>query len=388
MKILHVITGLNNGGAEAVLFRLITSTLHEVSHTVVSMLDEGVYGPRLTELGVRVDTLKLSRNPLSLLMVGPLSRIIKEQRPDLVQTWMYHADLLGGLAARVAGCRNVVWGIRHSSLHGDKRSTRAVAGICAFLARRIPAAIACCSENAARLHQEMGYPSGLFHIIPNGYDLSRFAPNQTARDALRLKWGVRPNELLFGLVGRWNQQKDHANLLHALFLLAEKGVCFRCVLVGPGMNAANDELSALIRQYQLTDRIIQLGPRSDISGVMNALDLHILSSKGEAFPNVVAEAMACGTPCVATDVGDAALIVGNDAWVVPPGNPEMLAQAIACVLDSLEREGAKILGAQCRERIVENFNLKRMAVSYRSLWGKVISGSSQSELVLFPKGKA
>lgn len=370
LHVLHVITGLGNGGAEAALYRLCRHGSQGIRHSVVSIRDAGKYGPLLQDAGVTVYTLHAKRRITLLSWFFRLRGLIRKTKPDIVQTWMYHADLAGGLAARFATGCPVVWGIRHSNLEPgvNKPTTRAIARLCARLSHRIPAAIACCSVEAARVHRAVGYCEDKFRIIPNGYDLCAFRPRPDARVRLRREWEIGGQEKLFGMVGRWHPQKDHANLMHALALLAETGLTFRCVLVGPMMTADNDALRALRADGRLKDRIILAGPRNDMPAVMNALDIHILSSLGEAFPNVVAEAMACGTPCVTTDVGDAAQIVGNPGWIAPPREPRRLADAILNVLDALQRKGRETVGRECRRRIRENYSVDRMVAEYETLW--------------------
>jgi glycosyltransferase involved in cell wall biosynthesis len=374
MKVLHFIANLGQGGAEAVLTRLIMASPPTIEHVVVSLMGDAYYGPRLRAAGIRVHTIESPRGRVTLGGLMRLRRIVVAASPDVVQTWMYHADLVGGLVARSASVRAVVWGIRHSNLAADKTSfsARAVARLCAVLSRWVPAAIACCSVHATAVHQAIGYQANKFTVIPNGYDLARFTPDDAARARLRAEWGVVGNEIMLGMVARWDPQKDHENLLKALANLMAAGVNFRCILVGTGMHESNTALAGLLHSLVLQDRVILAGPRDDIPAVMNALDLHVLSSAGEAFPNALAEAMACGTPCVTTDVGDAALIVGETGWVVPPQNSERLAQGIFEGLAVLSSRGRAVIGNECRQRIKENFSVDRMVDAYVTLWQRVI----------------
>jgi glycosyltransferase involved in cell wall biosynthesis len=372
MKVLHAITGLGQGGAEAVLYRLACAS-PTIQHEVVSLTGEGHYGPRLRASGIPVHALDHSRGRIGLGGLLALRRRIDEARPDVVQTWMYHANLVGGLVARCAPRRPVVWGIRHSDLTRRtlSASAHAAARICAPLSRRVPQAIVCCSAEAARAHQAIGYRAAKFAIIPNGYDLTRFAPNDEARARVRAELGVASDEVLLGMVARWHPVKDHETLLRALAQLRGLAERIRCVLVGGGMLHANRALEARIVELGLGDRVILAGPRDDVPAVMNALDVHVLSSAGEAFPNVVAEAMACGTPNVVTAAGDTAHIVGDVGWVVPPRDPGALAQAIATALRALACRDRVQLRRRCRARIEENFSLDRMVAAYVDLWGRV-----------------
>jgi len=373
--ILHIITGLNNGGAEAVLYRLTTAD-KENTHQVISLMDIGLYGERLTSAGIPLHTLNMPRGRLTLQGLIKLFRILRAVKPDVVQTWMYHADLVGGLIARMVGIKQVVWGIRHSNLDPEltSRSTRIVAKACAVLSNIVPAAIVSCSEQGAVLHQELGYIPEKFSVIPNGYNLEHFSPNLMGRKQLRQVWGISDEDILLGMVARWHPQKDHANLLTALARVAASGVSFRCVLVGSEMSDNNKVLVRLIDTHGLRDRVVLAGSRDDIPAVMNALDLHVLSSAGgEAFPNVIAEAMACGTPCIVTDVGDAALIVGDTGWVLEPKNPKLLCLAIKQALSELNRFKWDARKERVRTRIVDEFSLDQMVQNYKSIWDALVN---------------
>jgi len=372
MNIFHIITGLNDGGAEAVLFRLCTHD-QDNQHTVISLMDEGKYGPLLRERGIIVHCLGM---PQGRVTPGGLLRLwglLRRLRPEVVQTWMYHADLVGGLVARLAGVRHVCWGIRHTTLEpgSSKQSTIMVAKLCAKLSHWVPRRIVCCAQKAAEVHQAVGYAAEKCVVIPNGYDLTQFAPDQASGRRVREEWGIAPSTPLLGMVGRFDPHKDHGNLIQALGLLKQQGLEFRCALVGNGLVSANDELGGWLRRHDVLDRVLLVGRRNDIPAVMNALDLHVLSSAGEAFPNVLAEAMACGTPCVTTDVGDAAVIVGDTGWVVPPRNPQALAQAMVQAFTARQESTSWQARRQAaRERVADKFSIERMVRAYRQVWQK------------------
>ncbi len=369
MVVVHVITGLDDGGAEAVLYRLISATSFN-EHRVISLMGEGKYGPLLRDQGVPVLTLGMPRGRLTWRGMKRLLRVLRDERPDVVQTWMYHANLLGGLLARFVGIASVVWGIHNSTLMPG--ATLWVARVCALLSWWIPRRIVVCAEQAAAVHSRLGYARQKMAVIPNGYDVRQFSSDVMARQRLRAEWGVRENEALIGMVARWDPQKDHANLMAALASLLERSkLCWKAVLVGPGMDVKNRDLVAMRDRHGLVERVRLLGPRGDIPAVMNALDVHVLSSAyGEAFPNVLAEAMACGTPSVTTDVGDAALIVGDTGWVVPPRSEQLLAKAMEHALQQWAEDCGQWRQRQqaARERIVHSFSLDTMAQRYRQVW--------------------
>lgn len=369
MKTLHIITGLNDGGAEAVLYRLCTHD-RAPQHHVVSLMDSGKYGPMLTEAGVPVTCLNMKQGKISVRGLWKLWRLIRKLDPDAIQTWMYHADLLGGVTARLAGHRNITWSIHHTTLDPAEspRSTILVAKACARLSRIVPRRIICCAEKSREVHAELGYDRARMRVIPNGYDLAIFQPDPAAGIQLRQELTLSPNEPVIGFVARFDPYKDHVTLLRALEIIKAKGHCPQCLLIGTGMTEANTTLAEKISDLDLSKYIHLLGRRNDIPTVMNALDLHVMSSMSEGFPNVLAEAMACGTPCVSTDVGDAAMIVGDTGIIVAPRSPQALANAITDLLAKRDRPTWEQRREAARRHVAENFSIERMVATYNETW--------------------
>lgn len=289
---------------------------------------------------------------------------------------MYHSDLVGGLAARVAGVRSVVWGIRHTTLEPgkSKKATILVARVCAMLSWKLPVRIVVCAQRAMAVHEDLGYDRTRMRLISNGYDLSKFYPRPDSKREFRRNHCIDYSTPLIGMVARFDAQKDHVNLLNALEMLRDQGLRFYCVLVGSLIEPTNRKLVDWITSRELNDYVHLLGRVEDVPSVMNALDLHVLSSSSEGFPNVVAEAMACGTPCVVTDVGDAGHIVGGTGWVVPPGDALALSEAIAAAIDELDRPGdADSRRRIVRRRIEEYFSIESMLMGYLSVWNESIA---------------
>lgn len=369
---MHIITGLNNGGAEGVLFRLCKHDKKN-EHIVISMMDMGKYGSMLLESGIEVVCLNLSPGRVTLAGIRKLYKIIKQNKPDVVQTWMYHADLIGGVIAKFAGVKNIFWNIRHTTLEAghSKKSTIYIAKLCALLSYFIPKKIVCCANKAVEIHSALGYSKKKMQVIANGFELDRLVIDKQLGESIRTELALDSGCFVFGMVGRYDPQKDHVTLLEALSILREKEIEFKCLLIGRDLDENNLVLSNEIKRLNLKDNILLLEQRSDIPAIMNALDIHILSSSfGEAFPNVLAEAMACGTPCVTTDVGDAAVIVGSTGWVVPHKNPVALAEYIEKAFlemqdnykDWQERK------YNCRRHIEENFSIDTMISKYHDAW--------------------
>lgn len=370
-RILHIITGLSDGGAEAVLYRLITKS-PERTHIVVSLMDMGKYGPLLQYAGISVHCLDMKPGQPSIKQFFKLVSLIRREHPDMVQTWMYHADLLGGIAGKVAGVRRIFWGIHHSTLERGKakKSTIAIARLCAVLSWFIPEKIICCAKKSLEVHSDIGYSRNKLLVIPNGYDLSKFMVDEQSGSQVRASLGISPETFLLGKVGRYDPFKDHDNLLSALYELQLSGVDFKCLLVGRGLTGENRELVARVNELGLTDKVILAGQRTDIPAVMNALDLHVLSSSSEGFPNVLAEAMACGTPAISTDVGDAGEIVGDSALLCSPRNSKALSELmLAMHAEWLEQpDDWAERRSRCVAHIKKNFSIERMVTAYEQCW--------------------
>lgn len=371
MRVVHIITGLDDGGAEGVLYRLCKAADHH-DHAVISLTTMGKYGPLLGEAGTPVDALGLRRGRLTPRALVRLSSLVRAARPDVVQTWMYHADLVGGTLARVLGHRRVHWNVRNSDLSPEKTSWLTIKTMktCARVSRFVPLRIACCAHAAARLHQQLGYEANKFVVIPNGVDASVYRPMPEAGARWRARHGIAPERPLIGMAARWNPQKDHSGLIDALGQVRSAGHDFNCVLAGLGVTREEPVLMEAIAAAGLEDRVFPIGRSDDVPALMNGIDLHVLSSSyGEAFPNVVAEAMACGTPCVATDVGDAAMIVGDTGWIVPRRNPRALATAISEALTE-QRSTPTWSDRQhaCSARIQATYSMQAMVDAYDRLW--------------------
>lgn len=371
-KVLHVITGLDNGGAEGALCRLcMNSKLYQ--HVVVSLIDGGVHEVRLKDAGIVVYCLGFYRAWMLPWIAIKLFFIVCRERPALIQTWMYHADFVGGIVARFAFMKRIFWGIRHSSFEegGSSKSTMILAKLCAMMSSFLPSGIICCANSAALLHQNIGYDANKISVIHNGYDLTVLKFNSSGRSSARREIGISDESFLIGMVARFNPQKDHANLIEALGILKEKSLSFKCVLVGPGIDENNKTLCAFLEDNNLDDDVVLLGARTDVSNIMSSLDVHVLSSAfGEAFPNVLAEAMACKTPCIATDVGDSAYIIDSCGWIVPPKSPGLLALSIEeamCESASFPADW-EARREKCSNRVKKHFSIEAMVKKYEAAW--------------------
>jgi glycosyltransferase involved in cell wall biosynthesis len=371
MKVAHVIAGLGVGGTELALAGSLEAWEGGGTETKVFSLSRGgEVGVRIRALGVTVTEIHLLESPLAFFR---LVRALRSFRPDIVQTWMYHADLVGGVAALLAGCRNVIWGIRQSYLGMDLlgRRTWWVAKCCAFLSWVLPWAVVCNSRAGRKSHRVFGYRGRILRYIPNGVDVDRFRPDPVRREAWRASLKLDPRTVAIGFVGRFDRYKGHGLFLRAALAVARWEAGVRFILCGDGVEEGNPAFATVQADSEIKERFLLLGRRDDIPDVMRGLDGLVSASLSEGFPNVVAEAMACGVPCVATDVGDSARLIGDTGFVVPPKDPAAMARALKLMMD-LPAERRRELGAAARRRIVENYGLSKMVEGYMSLYEEIL----------------
>lgn len=377
IKIVHVITNLETGGAEVNLFNVVRALDpgRFASH-VVSLGHGGEFIDALRAAGVATTTLH--SHPFLSLGVGPLAgvlRVLRKEKPDVVQTWLYHSDLVGGMAGRLAGIP-VIWNIRAPLLDGPtgggsmSRRTTMVAHICAKLSRTVPRRIISGSHAAMEACVRHGYPRDKFRLILNGVDSERSKPDPAARAELRAELGIAAATQVVGIVGRWAPAKDHETFLDAARRLLTTRPDVHFVLCGRGVDDRNTSLTETIRANGLAGRVSCVGFRTDVPRILAALDVLALSSNNEGFPNVLAEAMAAGVPCVATRVGDASLIVGDTGRIVPPRDPVAMAAALEELL-ALPPAAIHAMGLAARERIVTRFSLAAAIARYEQLYEEV-----------------
>lgn len=370
MKILHIITTLDVGGAEMMLYKLLMGMdRREFSNNVICLVYPGPVAEKIGGLGVPVESLWLNHGMVTPHAILRLTKLFRVLKPDIVQTWLYHSDLLGLLTARAIGKAKVIWNIRCSNMEMERygRSTAWTVRFCALLSH-FPACVISNSYEARRVHLKMGYRPKVFKIIPNGFDLEMFRPDPETRRTVRKSIGIPDDSICIGMVARFDPKKDHLTFLRSASRILKKGVNASFVLCGEQVDEENRMLSKWLSDLELEGHVHLLGRRDDIPNILKALDLMVSSSAfGEGFPNVIGEAMACCVPCVVTDVGDSRKIVGAFGEVVPPRNPSALATKIF-ELVSLPWAQQHKLGLLARERIEEKYSIERITVEYENLY--------------------
>jgi len=370
VKITHITNTFDRGGAEMMLHRLLSRLPRsEFSCDVVALKGPGPVGEMIAALGIDTTALDLSRARPGLGGVPSLVRHLRRARPDLVHTWMYHANLMGGTAAAMSGRIPVVWGIHH----GDPKSwsigrvNRFIAGLGGAFSSFLPRSIVCVSDTCRERHVEAGYAASKVIVIPNGIDTAVYRPDPTARIEVRRELEIPDDAVLVGVVGRFDPAKDHRGFFQAISRLHSHLPLLHLLLCGRDVTWQNGALAGWVKSAGMTQRCTLLGERDDVPRLLTALDVGCLPSRSESFGLIVGEAMSCGVPCVATDVGAARELIGDTGRIVPREEAAALADALGEIV-ALDRRARAELGRRARHRIESGFGLAAMVDAYATLY--------------------
>ena len=367
IRICHLITSLDTGGAERSLVNLVTAmNRDEFENEVVTLLKPGPMAQTLAQAGIPVTSMEMGRHRPNPAVLLSLIRHLRANKPTILQTWLYHADFFGFVAALFAKPNHLIWNLRSSEIDDPsiRRLTRYLARLLALLSSW-PDAIIVNSGDGQRFHERIGYRAREWVNIANGVDLERFRPRRDEQPMLRARLGIPANAGVIGLVARYHRMKDVETFLRAASRFAHDHENAKFILCGDGLGPDNEKLTELLSSLELDRRVVLLGPRSDIELIYPALNvLTLCSIAGESFPNVLCEAMACDVPCVATKIGDSAEIIGDCGRIVPPRDPDALANAWRAVLEKGRRFG----DGEVRAHVAARYGLKKMCAQYEALY--------------------
>lgn len=374
ITIVHLITGLETGGAERVLSHLVASTNRDrFRSVVVSIREPGKMASAVAQAGIELKTLGIQPSIPDPRGLFRLDRVLRELRPEILQTWLYHADLLGLLIRQLGRIPHLVWNVRCS----DASLSRADIALRRMLSwsSPVPDAVVVNSRAGQHFHERIGYRPRRWEHIPNGFDTNELRPNPEARGRIRAELAIDEETILIGLPARYHPMKDHDTFLTAAAILTATRPEVRFALLGAGIEPSNRALVRAIESRGVADRVLLLGEHDDMAAMYAAFDIATLSSAfGEGFPNVLGEAMASGLPCVATDIGDAAELLGRTGIVVPPRDPQALAAAWRKLID-LGAEERRLLGDQARQRITRDYGLASAIARYEALYSDIVARS-------------
>lgn len=373
IRVFFLIRSLHVGGAERQLVNLVKGLDKSCFEVAVGLFyNEGPLREELSaERGIRIYPLGKQGRWDIFRFLARLVGILREFSPDILYSYLTDANVLALLARYFSGVPHVVWGVRASYMDFSKYDlmTRFIFRFAAVQSSRVDLIIAN-SHAGAAFHRGQGYDGRRFIVVPNGVETDHFSPNPSIGKELRSEWEIRDGDVLIGLIGRSDPMKDHSTYLQAAALLLRDLQNVRFLCIGGGGESYQSELQSFSQELGLDGHVIWVGPRKDMCAIYNALDIVCSSSYSEGFPNVVAEAMACGVPCVVTDVGDSRFLVGDTGFAVPPKNPQMLSEALQRMIH-LGEGGRHEFGIRARQRIIQNFGVERLIATTSSSLSKL-----------------
>jgi glycosyltransferase involved in cell wall biosynthesis len=380
IRLLHIITSLDQGGAESMLTRLASGLGTEFEHCVVSLTGgETANEKKIVEAGGKVINLKMNNFFGILSAVFSIRNEILKYQPDIIQTWLYHADLMGLLVKRVAGGRPLVWSVRCSALAFSDApwSTHLLLRLLAVFSF-VPEAVVFNSSVGRNSHKNLGYQSRIEKVIHNGFDLREWRAKSEDRLRFRNEIGTPDYGFLVGMVARFHSIKDHRCFLLAAERIHATNPHVRFVMVGSGIEIQNVKLVKDIQELGLGKVVCLVGPRIDMVSVLSGLDCLVLTSKSEGFPNVLGEAMSAGIPCVSTDAGDAHFILDGVGAVIPVGDAEGVANAVSDII-KLDPASRRLISIRGRERIKDRFEISDVLSRYSALY-KDLDGNKKIKI--------
>ena len=386
IRVVHIISGLGVGGAETMLYQLIRFRKCEnLSYKVISLGRSSYYEDLLDKLDCDVEVYDFTDHPL-----GSLIRIRKEiKENDIICSWMYAACIIGYFAGKNKAKR-IIWCIRHSNLERrlNSRNTNLAINICKHISRKIDV-ILYNGERSKRRHETIGFKGRESYVLENGCDITDYCFRRDARESIRRELGIQENQLIVGSVSRYATIKDVPTFIKAFAGIKKKNENAVALMCGQGLSMQNESLISLCNENDLIagEDILLLGFRDDIAKIMSAIDIYVLHSAGEAFPNTLIQAMACERVCIATDVGDVRKILGNPELIVSVGDHEAITEKTISVLEST----SEIHNRQNRSRVEDRYDIRRIVDKYEEIYtmsGEYVNPPKESGRFLFRRYKS
>ena len=382
-RILHIIGSLDIGGGERFLLRLLSLDESDKKKcTVLSLTDLGFIAHQLSDVGVTVYALGMKRFLFVPFHFIKLIRLIRQVKPDIVQTWLYHADFFGGIAAKCAGVKHVSWGLLGTEIRQSVFSvTGMIRKVCALLSYILPSKIMCVAEATIERHRALGYCDKKMQFFHNGLDFSALHATAAERTAFHLRHGIDEKEIVIGSLARFNPIKDHYTLIRAVKKIMMRVPHVRFLLIGRDLTPLNAELMLWINQTGFRDRFILLGESSNVAVCLAAMDIFCLHSRAEGLPTVLAEAMAMKLPCVSTDVGDAGILMGEAGVLVEKQNPEALADGLLKLLYMTPEERVA-LGRAAQKKVKTEYTIEQTQQEFSQVYDSLFMKKSNSAFVM------
>ncbi|MBI04981.1 MAG: hypothetical protein CMI96_04100 [Pelagibacteraceae bacterium] len=374
MKIVHIIAGLNEGGAEKALIRLAEQDLSN-QHTILSFLDIENNNVFKSEKNVKIISLGIKNKYLDLYKIFKITFYLNKIKPDIVQTWMYYANFIGGLVAYFSGFRDIIWCLHSQS--ADSKEFSITIKVISYLSKKfskiLPKVIICCSETVRDSNVKYGYNEYNSDVIYNGLDIKEFNKINLKENAFYNLHDKYKDEFKIGMVARWDKFKDFETLFKSLNLFKKYNKKFILFLAGLNLINENQKLTQLTKKYNLQKHVVYLGHVNKTNQLYNILDITILSSFSEGLPTVLIESMACETLCVSTDVGDSKIILSKYGWLSKKSDYKQLFAKLkdAYILKKTNLNQWKIRKSESRKHIKKYFDIKNITNSYIQIWNYI-----------------
>ncbi len=379
MRIIHIINSLNKGGAEGNLFRLSERQKkkykNKIEITIITLIKNGYYENKLKKKGIKILSLNFNqKDKLSFLIkkIIRLRYILRTINPDIIQTWMYHSNFISIFIPKKYH-HKIFWNIRHSELNFriSKKLTILISFICGFFSRLIPNKIIYCSEKSIRFHENIHfYSKKKTSLIYNGFSEKIYYPSKKLRTNFRKKNKIKKDPIILGYAGRYAKQKNIETLLISFSKIINNYDNIYLFMAGKNINSENIELKNLVLKYKVNKKVIFLGQQKELLEFYNGVDLLLLSSHSESFPNVIAESMLCSTPVISSNAGCAKKIIGNSGFVLDKNDYISFTKGLNKTLNFYlsKKKNWKIMQRNARIRIKNNFSIERMSEKYIKSW--------------------
>ncbi len=369
-SVIFIISGLGTGGAEMMLFKLI-SNIDKDKLDIKAIISLSKNNNELSYFK-NIDIKIINYNFRNIIFIPynflRLIFYLRKSNVNIVHTWMYHADLIGGIASKFAGVKIVIWGIRNSYLSTlyNKKLTKYIVLLCSKLSYFIPNIILSNSENSAKDHIKIGYKKSIFRIIPNGFDLKKFNDNSTKIN-LRQLLDLDENAILISHIARYHPQKNHFGFVEAAHNIKILYPNIHFIMIGSNVDMNNTDLVRKINLLNLESNFHLLGLIENISDIISNFNYFVSTSYGEAFPNVIGEAMASNVICISTNVGDCAEIISKYGFITEDTSSLSISNSIFDAL-SMTNDEMNTMKKNAKERIQTKYNIINISNEYLKLY--------------------
>lgn len=379
MKIIHIINSLKKGGAEGNLYRLCkfhkNKYKKKIKITIVTLIDKGFYDADLKKLGINIVSLKINKQNNIFIMIKKileLRKFLYKQNPDIIQSWMYHSNFFTILIPKKF-YKKLFWNIRHSELNTQisKKKTICISIICGLFSKIVPKKIIYCSKRSKYFHEDNHfYAKNKSNLIENGFSDRDYFPSKKSRLNYRKKNNVNDHDIILGYAGRYARQKNIPSLLNAFSKIIKKYNSLYLHMVGRDINKNNMELENLVKRLGIKKKVFFLNEQKNLFEFYNGIDLLVLTSHSESFPNVVAESMLCSTPVLSSNAGCAKKIIKDFGFVILNNDTNSIFKGLKKSINLFEKnkKQLKFLKNKARIQIQKNFSIQKMAESYLKIW--------------------